>query len=96
MNVLSDQDLHQRLAGSRWCSDGAAIAREYELTDFANAIEFVNRVAQLAEAVNHHPDIHLYGWNKVRLELFTHSQGGITQADLDLAAQIDGLDQHAG
>ena len=50
---------------------------------------FVNRVADLAEAANHHPDILVHGWNHVRFTLSTHSEGGITQSDLDLAAQID-------
>jgi len=51
----------------------------------------VNRVAELAEAANHHPDIFLHGWNKVRLTLSTHSQGGLTDADFKLASQIDRL-----
>ncbi len=65
--------------------------REWKLADFAAAIAFVNRVAELAEAANHHPDILLHGWNRVRLELSTHSQGGLTEADFALARQIDGL-----
>ena len=70
---------------------GRAIAREWKLADFAAAIAFVNRVAEAAEQANHHPDIHVHGWNKVRLELCTHSEGGLTQADLDMAARIDSL-----
>jgi 4a-hydroxytetrahydrobiopterin dehydratase len=53
------------------------------------AITLVDQAAELAEAANHHPDILVHGWNKVRLELSTHSEGGITQADLDLAGRID-------
>jgi 4a-hydroxytetrahydrobiopterin dehydratase len=59
--------------------------------DFAQAIAFVNRVAEAAEAANHHPDILVHGWNKVRLELSTHSQGGLTEADFGIAARIDTL-----
>ena len=55
--------------------------------DFAAAIAFVNRVAELAEAANHHPDILVHGWNKVRLTLSTHSEGGLTDADFALAAR---------
>ena len=65
--------------------------REWALGDFAAAIAFVNRVAEVAEAANHHPDILVHGWNKVRLELSTHSQGGLTEADFELAARIDPL-----
>ncbi len=91
MSVLSEQDLDARLAGSRWRRDGSAIAREWELPDFAAAIAFVDRVAAEAERANHHPDIHLHGWNKVRLELSTHSQGGVTEADVEMAERIDAL-----
>ena len=57
----------------------------------AAAIAFINRVAEIAEAANHHPDILLHGWNKVRLTLSTHSEGGLTDADFALAGQIDRL-----
>ncbi len=70
---------------------GSSIVREYKLADFAAAITFVNRVAELAEAADHHPDILLHGWNKVRLTLCTHSLGGLTDADFQLAGQIDRL-----
>jgi len=67
------------------------IAREWKFEDFRGAIAFVDRVADAAEAANHHPDILVHGWNKVRLELSTHSEGGITEADFALAARIDQL-----
>jgi 4a-hydroxytetrahydrobiopterin dehydratase len=89
--LLADEQIQQRLAGSEWVRDGDAIVREHKLTDFAAAIAFVNRVAELAEAANHHPDILVHGWNKVRLQLSTHSEGGLTDADFALATQIDGL-----
>ena len=91
MGLLSDEQLEQGLAASAWERDGAAIAREFKLADFAAAMAFVNQVAQMAEDANHHPDILIHGWNKVRLTLSTHSEGGLTQADLDLARGIDGL-----
>jgi 4a-hydroxytetrahydrobiopterin dehydratase len=88
---LSEEQIAERLAGSDWRSEDRAIVREWKLADFAAAIAFVNRVAELAEAADHHPDIVIHGWNKVRLQLSTHSQGGLTEADFALAAQIDAL-----
>jgi 4a-hydroxytetrahydrobiopterin dehydratase len=91
VTVLSAQEVDERLASSQWSREGDAIVREYKLADFAEAIAFVNRVAEAAEQAGHHPDIHVQGWNRVRLELSTHSEGGITQADLDMAERIDSL-----
>jgi 4a-hydroxytetrahydrobiopterin dehydratase len=71
----------------KWTRDGESLVANFEFKDFAGAINFVNRVAEKAEEANHHPDIDIR-WNKVRLVLSTHSEGGITQKDLDLARQI--------
>ncbi len=90
MARLTDEEVAQRLSGSGWTRDGEAIVREAQVADFAAAIALVNRVAELAEAANHHPDILVHGWNKVRLTLSTHSEGGLTEADFALAAQLDG------
>jgi 4a-hydroxytetrahydrobiopterin dehydratase len=90
--VLSDAEIQARVADLEgWNTSEGAIEREWKLDDFASAIAFVNRVAELAEQANHHPDILLHGWNKVRLTLSTHSEGGLTESDLALAARIDGL-----
>jgi 4a-hydroxytetrahydrobiopterin dehydratase len=89
MTVLTDQEVEERLADGAWRRDGRAIVREWTLADFAGAMAFVNRVAEVAETADHHPDITVHGWNKVRLELSTHSQGGLTEADFELAARID-------
>jgi 4a-hydroxytetrahydrobiopterin dehydratase len=92
MTVLDEQEIEQRLAGiAGWRREGDAIVRESKLADFAAAIAFVDRVAELAETVNHHPDILVHGYNRVRLTLSTHSAGGLTAVDFDLAAQIDAL-----
>jgi 4a-hydroxytetrahydrobiopterin dehydratase len=92
MARLADAEIERHLsAASAWQREANAIAREWKFKDFAEAIAFVNRVADAAEKANHHPDIHLRGWNKVRLELSTHSEGGLTQADFDMAARIDHL-----
>ena len=74
---------------SDWREEGDAIVRDFELKDFAAAMAFVNQVGEMAEGANHHPDILIHGWNKVRLTLTTHSAGQLT--DHDLAAGIDGL-----
>jgi 4a-hydroxytetrahydrobiopterin dehydratase len=76
---------------SEWRPEGDAIVRDLEFDDFAAAMAFVNRVADAAEAADHHPDILVHGWNKVRLTLSTHSEGGVTDADHELARVIDGL-----
>ena len=91
MALLSDEEIEQGLASSAWEREGDAIARDFKVADFATAMAFVNQVAEMAEEANHHPDILIHGWNRVRLTLSTHSEGGITQADLDLARGIDGL-----
>jgi 4a-hydroxytetrahydrobiopterin dehydratase len=93
MTVLSDHEIEQRVS-SDWRyrrSDGGAIVREWKLEDFPAAIAFVNLVAEAAEQAGHHPDILVHGWNRVRLELSTHSEGGVTEADLALAARLDQL-----
>ena len=91
MTLHSDSESDAGLAAGEWKRDTPAIAREWTFADFAHAIAFVNRVAEGAEVANHHPDIHIHGWNKVRLELSTHSEGGLTQADFDMAERIDAL-----
>jgi 4a-hydroxytetrahydrobiopterin dehydratase len=91
MALLSDAQIEQHLQGADWRREGATIVRDLKFDDFAGAIAFVNRVAEVAEAANHHPDILVHGWNQVRLTLSTHSQGGLTDADFALAARIDAL-----
>ena len=73
-----------------WRKQSASIVRSYEFKDFIVAMKFVNEVARVAEAAWHHPDIDIR-WNKVTLTLATHSAGGLTQKDFDLARQIDTL-----
>ena len=91
-DLLQDSEIATRLAQlDGWTRDGDAIVRERELTDFAAALAWVNEVGREAEAADHHPDILIHGWNKVRLSVTNHSAGGLTQADFDLAATIDAL-----
>ena len=89
-DLLDVGEVDSAIRGSLWSRRGDRLVVTMERTDFAAAIELVDRIAELAEEANHHPDIQV-SWNKVALELWTHSAGGITQADLDLAARIDSL-----
>jgi 4a-hydroxytetrahydrobiopterin dehydratase len=89
--LLSDDEIAARLSASDWKREGDEIVREWKLPDFAAAMAFVNRVAEVAEEANHHPDILLHGWNKVRLSLTNHSAGGLTEPDFTVAARFDGL-----
>jgi 4a-hydroxytetrahydrobiopterin dehydratase len=92
MAALSETEVQERLASvPDWRLEDGAIVRDLKLADFAAGLETVARVGELAEAANHHPDILLHGWNKLRLTLVTHSAGGLTEADFRLAAQIDQL-----
>jgi 4a-hydroxytetrahydrobiopterin dehydratase len=91
MALLGQDEIDAALQGSPWRRDGDSLVRDLEFADFAAAIAFVDRVAQAAEEAGHHPDILVHGWNAVRLTLSTHSEGGITRADLNLARVVDGL-----
>jgi len=67
------------------------LVRTYEFDDFAAAMKFVNKVADVAEENGHHPNIWIHSWNKVELELFTHKIGGLSEADFVMAAKVDTL-----
>ena len=89
--LLSDEAISARLQGSNWTREADEIVREWKFADFAQAMAFVNRVAEAAEAANHHPDILLHGWNKVRLSLTNHSAGGLTEPDFEMGQKFDQL-----
>jgi 4a-hydroxytetrahydrobiopterin dehydratase len=75
----------------QWRQEDESLVRDLQFDDFKSAIAFVNRVADAAEEANHHPDILVHGWNKVRLTLTTHSEGRLTDNDRAMAETIDGL-----
>lgn len=79
------------MATTDWQQGDDSLTRDYEFPDFKAAMWFVNRVAELAEERNHHPDILVHGWNRVRLTLTSHDAGGITERDHALAAALDEL-----
>lgn len=75
-----------------WEREGKGITREFRFKDFAEALAFVNRVGELAEAEGHHPDISLHDWNRVKLSLYTHAIGGLHLNDFVMAAKIHTLE----
>lgn len=92
MAQLSQQEIEDRIKDvPAWNRVPASIVRDLSFDDFSAAVAFVNRVAAVAEEANHHPDLLVHGWNKVRVTLSTHSEGGLTGADFALARAIDGL-----
>lgn len=90
--VLTPEEAATALAegGIDWEVREGSLHKTVKGRDFAAALDYVNRVGALAEERNHHPDIAI-SWNTVTLTLVTHSKGGITGADVDLAGQIDAL-----
>jgi 4a-hydroxytetrahydrobiopterin dehydratase len=91
MARLSDAEIEERLASSQWKREGDQIVRYADCGGFMAAMDLANAVADAANAANHHPNILVHDYNHLRLELSTHSEGGITENDFALAQTIDGL-----
>lgn len=88
---LSDEAIAAGLAGlAGWSRDGDAIAKTYAFGAYMDGIAFVNATAEAAEAADHHPDMAV-GYKRVTVTLTTHSSGGISQKDLDLATALESL-----
>ena len=87
---LSDDAVDAGLAKLSWTREGDELVKQVTRSDFVDAVRFVDALVPVAEEANHHPDVAI-SWNKVTLRLSTHSAGGLTQRDLDLAARIDQL-----
>jgi 4a-hydroxytetrahydrobiopterin dehydratase len=91
---LSPAEVRDQLAAlPEWklTPDGQRIRREWRVKDFTTALDFFNRVGQIAEQEDHHPDLHLTGYRQVAIELSTHAAQGLTMNDFILAAKIDVL-----
>jgi 4a-hydroxytetrahydrobiopterin dehydratase len=87
--LLSESAIQQALTTlPGWRVEGRELVKEFQFPSYLAGIEFVNKVAQLAEAMNHHPDLHV-GWRKVTMRLSTHSVGGLTSLDFDLAGKAN-------
>ena len=96
MEVLSPEVVDAELAGGpAWERDGVELVKVVRAADFAGALAYVNAVGVLAEDMDHHPDVDIR-WNVVTLRLSTHSAGGLTRLDLELARRIDALPAPGG
>jgi 4a-hydroxytetrahydrobiopterin dehydratase len=87
--LLGDEEIEQRLDElGDWEREGDEIQKVFEFEDFGAAISFVNAVAELADRYDHHPDIDIR-WNRVKLAMSTHTEGGLTARDFDVAGEIE-------
>jgi 4a-hydroxytetrahydrobiopterin dehydratase len=91
MALLSDQEIEQRLGSLEgWSREGDAISKTFERDDFVGSVKFVDAMVEPAEAMNHHPDLEI-SWDKVKVSITNHAEGGLTENDFELAAKIDAL-----
>jgi len=89
---FSDAEIQRKLSERKgWQRQDSAIVKEFVLGGFTEATQFIASIAPIANAMDHHPDVHLHRYKRVKIILTTHSAGGITQNDFDLAAKIDAL-----
>ena len=94
--LLPEAAVTVALAGlSGWERDGASITKRFRFKGFKSAIAFVNRVADVVNRANHHPDIHIEHYKHVRIVLTTHKVKGLSQADFDVAREIDAAEEPA-
>jgi 4a-hydroxytetrahydrobiopterin dehydratase len=92
MAVLNQSEINEQLSKVKgWTFENKQIGKEFELKDFKSALEFVNKVGAEAESMDHHPDILMHSWNKVKISVSTHSEGGVTEKDFKLASNIEGI-----
>ena len=88
---MSDDEVKDRLSKlGGWEREGDALERQFEFANFVGSVDFINRITPIAEEMNHHPDLAI-SWNKVNVSLSTHSEGGITINDFELASRVDSL-----
>ncbi len=88
---LSAEEIAERLSDvNTWINEDEKIKKRFTFEDFAEALNFVNRVGAIAEKLDHHPDI-TFGWGYAEFAITTHDAGGLTQNDFDLAREIENL-----
>ena len=91
MALLDEAKIESRLAAlDDWERDGEAIAKTFDRNDFVGSVKFIDAIVEPAEEMNHHPDLSV-SWNKVRVSITNHAEGGLTAADFELAKRIDGV-----
>lgn len=89
MALLSDEEIERELSRlDGWDRSGDEIVREFEFEDFVGSVRFVDALVAPAERMGHHPDLRI-SWNKVEVSISTHSEGGLTAADFELAGELD-------
>lgn len=76
----------------KWKTEDNKLVKEFEFGSFKEAINFVNKILPIAEEMNHHPDLFIHSYKKLKVSLFTHSEDKITEKDYTLAKKIDGLE----
>ena len=92
MGRLNDNEINDKLKElPGWSYNADVISKEYGKKDFSTALAFVVRIGIEAEKADHHPDILIHSWNKIKITLSTHSEGGVTQKDINLAKTIETL-----
>jgi 4a-hydroxytetrahydrobiopterin dehydratase len=91
MALLNDSEIEARLAElPGWRREGEALVRTFDRGDFVGSVKFVESIVEPAEAMGHHPDLAI-SWSEVEVTISTHSEGGLTAADFELATKIDAL-----
>jgi 4a-hydroxytetrahydrobiopterin dehydratase len=91
MALLSDAEIEVKLAGlPGWERQGAAISKSFKHGDFVGSVRFAQELVEPAEAMGHHPDLEI-SWDTVTVTISTHSEGGLTAADFELAGRVDAL-----
>ncbi|MCC6254429.1 MAG: 4a-hydroxytetrahydrobiopterin dehydratase [Ignavibacteriaceae bacterium] len=90
MNKLNQDQIDSNLSKlSGWIFENDSIEKQFQFKDFIEALSFVNAVGMEAEKMNHHPDILMFAWNKVKITISTHDAGGVTEKDFSLAQKIE-------
>ena len=91
MARLDNDEIEAKLSQLEgWSHEGDAIVKEFDNGDFKGSVDFVNEITPEAEQMNHHPDLEI-SWDTVKVTITTHSEGGLTAGDFELAAKIDAL-----
>jgi 4a-hydroxytetrahydrobiopterin dehydratase len=91
MALLSDQEIEDRLGGmDGWSREGDTITKTFSNGDFVGSVKFVDSIVEPAEGMGHHPDLEL-SWDKVKVTITNHEEGGLTEKDFELANKIDAL-----